>query len=103
MGYGGGCGGNARVPGSAETAAERAPNPGVRAQAPVRGAACLSHARDPGAGARARHRSAGARDAVGGAGWRARGTVGACARQCARARDGIGWRTYIFMFASQVL
>lgn len=63
MGHGGGCGGSARVPGSAETAAERAANSGVRAEAPVRGPAGLNHARDPGAGARARHRSAGARDA----------------------------------------
>lgn len=99
VGHGGGCGGNARVPGSAETAAERAANPGVRAEAPVRGTACASHARDRGAGARARDGNAEARD--GGAS--ASGLRRARARQCARALDGIGWRTEIFMFAWQAL
>lgn len=49
MGHGGGCGENAPVPGSAETAAERAANPEVRAEAPVRGTQALVHVRGPGA------------------------------------------------------
>lgn len=92
MGHGGGCCENAPVPGSAETAAERAANPEVRGGG--------AGARDPGASARARPRSAGARDRGGGG---ERVGPWARARDSVRMRGTGGMVDLIFVFAWQAL